>query len=367
MLLGGQGVAGGLEDEFGVDAGGDLDLADVGGQDEVDLAVESFLVGAEAGEEVFGGDAVEGGDGAELFDAIEDGVAAGKGQVAGEVGEAGGGVHTEGDGFAMEEAGVAGFGLEGVADGVAEVENAAEVAFFFVGGDDFALDADALADDGLEAGGVEGEDFGGVEGHFVEEGLAADDTALEDFVEAGAVFALGEGAEDFGVDQDGEGLVEAADEVFAGEEIDAGFAANGGVDLAEEGGGDLEDGDAAEEDGGEETGDVGNDAAAEADDEAGAVGAVSHHLFGEGFDLAEAFFVFAAGEEQDVPGAAGESGLDEGVVVGPDVASGDDEDLAQAGREELSETGEKVAFDDGVVLRRGGTNGIAGHLRYLYH
>lgn len=161
--------------------------------------------------------------------------------------------------------------------------------------------------------------------------------------------------------------MEAADEVFAGDEVDAGFATDGGVDLAEEGGGDLEDGHAAEEDGGEEAGDVGDDTAAEADDEAGTVGAVGHHLFGEGFDFGEALAVFAAGEEEDVVGVGGEGLSEDGAVVIPHVAGGDDEEAAEFGGEKLGETAEAMAFDEGFVLGGSGTNGETGHLLSLYH
>ncbi len=66
-------------------------------------------------------------------------------------------------------------------------------------------------------------------------------------------------------------MVEGADEVFSGEEVDAGFAADGGVDLGEEGGGDLDVTDSAHVDGGEEAGDVADDAATEGDEECVAV------------------------------------------------------------------------------------------------
>ncbi len=82
----------------------------------------------------------------------------------------------------------------------------------------------------------------------------------------------GEGAEEVGVDVDGEGLVEAADEVFSGCEVDAGLAADGGVDLGEEGAGDLDVADAAHVDGGEEAGDVADDSATEGEEEGVAVG-----------------------------------------------------------------------------------------------
>ncbi len=63
-----------------------------------------------------------------------------------------GGDGAPGDGFAVEELAVVGGGLDGVADGVAEVEDHAQAGFFFVLGDDFGFDADAGGDDVLEGG-----------------------------------------------------------------------------------------------------------------------------------------------------------------------------------------------------------------------
>ena len=76
--------------------------------------------------------------------------------------------------------------------------------------------------------------------------------------------------------------MEAADEVFAGGEVDAGLAADGGVDLGEESGGDLDVADAAHVDGGEEAGDVADDAAAEGEEERVAVGSGEWLVAGRG-------------------------------------------------------------------------------------
>ena len=119
------------------------------------------------------------------------------------------------------------------------------------------------------------------------------------FLEAGAEFGGREGAEEIDVGEDGEGVVEAADEIFSGQEIDAGFAADGGVDLREKGGRDLHVADAAHVDGGEEAGDVANDAATEGEEQRVAVGSGGGELLGEGFDAAHAFVTLAAGEKED--------------------------------------------------------------------
>ena len=62
-------------------------------------------------------------------------------------GDVEGGEHAPGDGFAVQELRVVGGGFDGVAEGVAEVEDHAEAGFALVGGDDVGLDADAGGDD----------------------------------------------------------------------------------------------------------------------------------------------------------------------------------------------------------------------------
>src|SRR6202044_1105953 len=94
-------------------------------------------------------------------------------------------------------------------------------------------------------------------------------------------------------------MVEAADEIFSGGEVDAGFAADGRVDLREKCGGDLDVADSAHVDGGEEAGDVAEDSAAEGDEERIAIGSGTRELLGERLDTGEAFVAFAVGEEED--------------------------------------------------------------------
>ena len=120
----------------------------------------------------------------------------------------------------------------------------------------------------------------------------AEDARLDGLLQAGAEFGGREGGEQVDVGEDGARLVEAADEVFAGGEVDAGLAADGGVDLGEEGGRDLDEGHAAHVDGGEEAGDVADDAAAECDEERIAVGSGLGELLGKVSDGGEAFVFF---------------------------------------------------------------------------
>ena len=246
------------------------------------LTLDGLFVFIDVGGEGFGGDAGEDGEGAvEVNDAAEFGGDFGS-EVAGDDGEVAGGEHAVGDGFAVEEERVVSFCFEGVAEGVAVVEDAAKAAFLFISGNDGGFDADAFVDDLFENLRVLGEDVGGAVGEDGEEFRAGDDAVFDDFEEASAIFARGEGAKNGGVNENGVRLVEGTEEVFAALEVDAGFAADGGVHLSEESGGDLNDGDAAHEDGGEKAADVSADAAAEGDDNARTVCATGEHLVGEG-------------------------------------------------------------------------------------
>ena len=100
-----------------------------------------------------------------------------------------------------------------------------------------------------------------------DEAGVVDDAGFDGLVEAGAELRGGEGGEEVGVGVDGDGVVEGADEVFARGKVDAGLATDGGVDLGEEGAGDLDVGDSAHVDGGEEAGDVADDSATEGQEE----------------------------------------------------------------------------------------------------
>ena len=61
-----------------------------------------------------------------------------------------GGAHAPSHRFAVEETRVAGLGLERMAEGVAEIENAAEVAFALVARDHFAFHPHGIGDDAVD-------------------------------------------------------------------------------------------------------------------------------------------------------------------------------------------------------------------------
>jgi hypothetical protein len=195
----------------------------------------------------------------------------------------------DGDGFAVEVVAVAGGGFEGVAYGVAEVEDGAEAGFGFVLADDGGFDGAAAGDDTGEFAGLELEEAGQGAFELREECGVVDNAVFDDFGEAGAVFAAGEGAEGIQIAQHESGLPEGADEVLSGGEVDAGFASYGAIDLGEEGGGYLDEGDSAEVGGGDESGEVTDDAPAQGHDEGAAFQAMGGEVVVAGADDAEGF------------------------------------------------------------------------------
>lgn len=112
-----------------------------GGEDEgADAAAVLLVAGGEGYE--FGGGGFEGGERAVAEDELRDAVGFfGLDGVAGD-GDVEGGEGAPAYGFAVEELLVVGGGFDGVADGVAEVEDHAEAVLFFVLADDVGFDAD---------------------------------------------------------------------------------------------------------------------------------------------------------------------------------------------------------------------------------
>ena len=153
-------------------------------------------------------------------------------------------------------------------------------------------------------------------------------------------------------------MVEAADEVLSSGKVGTCFAADRGIDLREEGCGNLEIRDAAHVDGGEEAGQVADDSSSKGDEKGVAVGSRAGELLGESFDGREAFVDFACGQEEDLRrcGEAGEKRFRPGL---PDVRGGDDEDARGFGGEEFSDARVEGAEDSGcdVDLVRGGGSG----------
>src|SRR5699024_3384268 len=132
--------------------------------------------------------------------------------------------------------------LDRVSQRVPVVEDLAAAGFRDVLGHDFGLDSDGAFDEFSEHGAVDGADpalrMGGDE---VENGGIGDETGLDDLGEAGEEFVRRQGAQRVEVDEDPGRGVEGPDEVLAFGGVDAGLAADGGIDHTQDGGGDVDD------------------------------------------------------------------------------------------------------------------------------
>lgn len=117
------------------------------------------------------------------------------------------------------------------------------------------------------------------------------------FGKTGKEVWAGEGGEKGGVDDDAIRGGEGADFVFQAKEVEAGFSADGGIYLSQEGGGDVDAVHAPLEGGSGEAPEVGEDASAQAEEGGGAACPLAGEHFPEAGDTREDFVLFARFEE----------------------------------------------------------------------
>ena len=258
--------------------------------------------------------------------------------------------------FAVFPALVGGERFERVAEGVAEVEQRALAAFAFVCGDDGGFGRTAAGDHGLQCRRVVRGDGGAVFFEPGEEVGAVDEAVFDDFGHACGEFARRQGSEGGGVDEDGLRLVKRADEVFALRVVHPGFAADGGIDLRQQGGWDLQAGDAALVAGGGEACDVADDAAAESDDEAVAVVTRGDECIEDARPGGQRFVRLAIGQAHGDAGFVGQRRFERREVVRGDGVVRNDADLSLRDDrgEQVAVVQEAVADVDGVAARDAG-------------
>ena len=184
--------------------------------------------------------------------------------------------HAGGHGLAVQPVAVAHARFDGVAKGVAEVEDGAQAGFALVARDDAGLDLAASLHGVREGGGVAGAQLLHVAFEPGEELHVGDGAVLDNFGQPGGQLARGQGAQRAEVAHDGARLVEGANEVLALRMVDGGFAAHGRVHLRQQRGGHLHEADAAHVARGGKASHVAHDAAAERVNHALAVGAGLH-------------------------------------------------------------------------------------------
>ena len=141
--------------------------------------------------------------------------------------------------------------FEGVASGMSEVEDFAKSAFFRVETGYLLFETDAFGHDSSETFHV-----GRLGEQTAVKRAGGDDGGLYNLAEAGYYFAFGEREEGLRGDQDGFGIAEGSDLVFKPVEVDAGLAADGGVDGGEDRCRNIHEADAPFESGGGESAEV---------------------------------------------------------------------------------------------------------------
>jgi len=248
-----------------------LGLANARSEDEAEFAGASFFVGVHERDEFARVHVRPRREMAEAADERDDAGDVVRGSEMEFVAEERGGHHAPGDGFTVLIDAIARDGFESVRESVAEVEDFAEAGFALVFGDDCSFDFEAARNDVGEGIGVAAQDGEQIFFEVGEERGVGDDAVLDNFREAAAKLAFGEGFESGGIDENEARGIKRTDEIFAFGKIDAGLAAHGGIDLRDERGGDLNERDAAKTGGGDEAGDVTDDASADGDEERVAV------------------------------------------------------------------------------------------------
>jgi len=293
-------------------------------EDEVAFSGAELFVAGHVGEDAFGFDLVVEDKGEiEVLKEVEEAFGMRRIEAGELLGEKKSGAYAEGDRFAVEELSVGDGSLDGVADGVAEVEKGARSrGLVFVFFHDAGFDRDVSSEEiGVGCLIARVECFEGVE-----HGRVADGSMLDDFGITFAVNPVGKGGEGVGVDDDEAGLMEGPHEVLSFRSVDPSFSSDRRIDLGDDGGGNLDDRDAAVEDGGDKAGEVSHDASAKGDDEGFAIVVVLDEGAAEVIHVIHRLRAFSWRNEV---ASDGESGLAEGSedlfgIVEGDIGIGDD-------------------------------------------
>ena len=161
--------------------------------------------------------------------------------------------------------------LEGMAEGVAEIEQRAIAGLALVARDDLGLHAAAGGDRMLARRAGAGEDVVGIGLEPGEEAGIAEQAVFGDLRIAGAELARRKGIEQRRVGDHQDRLVEGADQIFAVARIDRGLAADRGIDLGQQGGRHLDVIEAAPHRGGAKAREVAHHPAAESNDDVAAL------------------------------------------------------------------------------------------------
>ena len=127
----------------------------------------------------------------------------------------------------MQPVAVAHLGFDGMAEGVAEIEQGSDALFFFVLLNDVRLHLAAMADGIGESGLLLLHNAGHGLFEPSEKINVAEQGVFDDFGKPRGKFTRRKGLQGSGIGNDGLGLVKRADHVFAEEMVDTGFPTHG--------------------------------------------------------------------------------------------------------------------------------------------
>ena len=209
------------------------------------------------------------------------------------------GQHAPGNGFAVEKFFIARYGFYCVAEGVSKVEDHTQAGFTLVDADDFGLHGDGRSDDVLERDRITSEDAFAVAFEEAKEARVTDDPCFYAFEETSAQLPRRQRFKNAYIGEDSERVMEAADEVFAGGQVDSGFAADGGINLREQRGGDLDVGDSPHVDGGQEAARVADDSSSESDEQRRSVRTCRGKLGCQAFDADQPLVPLAGSQKEN--------------------------------------------------------------------
>ena len=216
--------------------------------------------------------------------------------------------------------------FQGMADGVAEIQNGPQPALGFILMNDFGLDFAAPGNDRRERFGLALEQRGHLALQPGKECLVIDNAVLDHLGEARAILARRQGRQRVQVAQHQLGLVESPDEVLARRQIDAHLAADRAVHLRQKRRRHLHEGNASQVGRGHKTRQIAHHTAAEGHDERPALKMLDHEFVVAELNGSQALGGFAGrhSDEDGLKASIGQSRVGGPGIEGSNVAVGND-------------------------------------------
>ena len=268
--------------------------------------------------------------------------------------------HAERDRFAVEDITQPRRALDGVAEGVAEVQQGAHAAAIGdVGLDRPGLGADALEDGLLAQFAVAGEQFAALLLEPVEHRLMPDQAIFDDFGITGAKLARVQCVEQGDVGQHQPGLMKQADEILLPERVDRGLAPDRAVGLGEQGGRHVDDRQPALEQPGGKPRQVADRAAAECQHRRIATKVALRKRRDQRLEVRPVLGRLAPGDED---GVAGDQGFQFRAVERPDMGLRHHRQRGAAGQFGQAAAAVGEGADDHVIIKQTGFDAENFHL-----